>query len=649
MKSVTRLIWAFVLSVVLSSSPLNGFAEDMDLDGNELVKKADEVTYELASDENPFDELDRIRKDRIDSARERVRKTDSQSVKISREDRKQKEDEFLSPSGMRYIVKFNEDTSMRQIFEAVSPYEYKIIGDSGNRTFMVMLSDVDEFEQRVQGLVDFMEEDREVKLQEVPSDTYYDNQWALPAIDIQGAWDITKGSSNVMVAVIDSGVNRSHPDLAGADIRSGWDYIIDGPCQYDSTGHGTKVTGIIGAQTDNGEGIAGVNWDVAIVPLNVVYSNGSIYTSDICDALRKAADMGCNVINLSLSGPGFSSAENEAVQYAISKGCIVVASAGNGASADYMYPASYSGVISVASVDSSLSYSDFSQYNDMVDLAAPGEWIYTTADAQNDGVEYIYDSGTSFSAPHVAGVAALAVACKPSISVSEFTAALEASSTDLGSAGFDNHYGFGLLNAEKTLVYLTDPAAPSNLRLDSAGDKSVTLRWDANQEFDLEGYRLEYKQTSASSWSYVSVGKNETMHMLIGLTNGKTYSFRLKAKDEAGNWSEYSQTLEAMPVVTAEIPAKTNVALNKAWTVEFSRQPDIETVDSDTIYIKDSNGEIVECTLEQGDKPNTILISPVGSYNPNETYTIYITQGVKSQDEGKKLGKPTLMRFTTAD
>ncbi|AHM57186.1 thermophilic serine proteinase [Peptoclostridium acidaminophilum DSM 3953] len=647
MKSNIRVICAFALSIALFAIPAESLAESGTKMENEISSKAESITYETASKKNPFEELDKIRDERIAAARERVRKTASNRDDKIKEERKRKEEELISSPGLRYIVKFNDYASMEEIFEAVSPYKHRLIGDSKNRTFMIKAADIEGFKQEAEDLVDFVEKDRQTKIQAVPSDTDYAKQWALPAIDMQEAWDITTGSGSVLVAVIDSGVNRSHPDLAGTDIRNGWDYIMDEPCQYDSVGHGTNVTGIIGAQTDNARGIAGVNWDVAIVPLNVVYSNELIYTSDICAALVEAADMGCDVINLSLSGPDYSSAENEAVQYAISKGCIVVAAAGNWGNSAYSYPASYEGVISVASVDSSISYSSFSQYNDKVDLAAPGEGILTTADMFNQGKEYMEVSGTSFSAPHVAGVAALAAACKPSITPSEFTEALEASSVDLGSAGFDIHYGHGLLNAERTLVYVTNPDVPGNLRVDSIGDKSASLRWNASWEFDVEGYRLEYKQTEASTWSSVSLVKNETMHTVSGLTNGKAYSFRIKAIDEAGNWSEYSQTVEAVPVVTLEMPEKTNVPLDKSWTVEFNSQPDMATVGADTVYIKDSGGELVECSLKKGDIPNTIVISPVDDYTPDETYTIYITQGVMSQ--GNKLTKTTYMRFTTAE
>ncbi|WP_341546168.1 S8 family serine peptidase [Desulfitobacterium sp. THU1] len=265
------------------------------------------------------------------------------------------------------------------------------------------------------------------------------------------AWDISRGSDSVYVAVIDSGIYRNHPDFAGANIRSGWDFIFDDYCDWDSTGHGTNVTGVIGAQTNNAKGVAGVNWNVAILPMRVIWSDGTGSTSDVIQAIYLAANLGCDVINLSLGGNEFSSAENSAIAYAIAKGSIVVASAGNSGTSDYSYPASYNGVLSVGSIDSNLSRSSFSQYNDKVDLTAPGSGILTTADWIYDGDDYVYVDAISFSAPYVSGVAALASAIKPSITAAEFSEALKEASTDLGAPGFDFHYGYGLLNAEKTL------------------------------------------------------------------------------------------------------------------------------------------------------------------------------------------------------
>lgn len=415
------------------------------------------VTYAQVTDNNPFITLDNAHDQSLRIAKGTVGHRVSLQRSLSLDEKKQKEKDLLAASGKRYIVKFKEEVSMQQIFDIVDLYKYKLIGKSERRMFLLKTSDIQDFEQKATGLIEFIEEDKVRKSHVIPSDTYYSYQWALPALNMSKAWDITKGSNTVYVAIIDSGVNRNHPDLAGADIRNGWDYILDEFCDWDSVGHGTNVTGIIGAQTNNDKGIAGVNWNVAIIPQRAIWSDGFVYESGEIQAIYDAADMECDVINLSIGGPDYSPAENLAISYAIAKGSIVVASAGNEGTAAYSYPASYNDVISVGSIDSNLKYSYFSQYNDKVDVIAPGSSIYTTGDWLNEGygIDYVYASGTSFSAPYVSGIAALMSACKPTITAAEFSEILKATSTDLGNPGFDTHYGYGLINAEKMLQMVT--------------------------------------------------------------------------------------------------------------------------------------------------------------------------------------------------
>lgn len=410
-----------------------------------------EIAYAQELEKNPFRILDITREESLRSAKEEV--SGHELYSLSLDEHKQMEEGLKVSSGKRYIVRFKEDVSMLKIYEIVELYQYKIIGNSEQRIFMIDLDDIQDFEKRTTGCVEFIEEDEKQKSHVIPSDKYYSTQWALSALNISKAWDINKGSNSVYIAIIDSGVYSNHPDFAGTDIRKGWDYIFDENCDWDSTGHGTNIIGIIGAKTNNGLGIAGINWNIAIIPLRVIYSDGSAYFSDTIDAIYDAADIGCKVINLSLGSNAYSAAYQRAISYAVSKGCIIVASAGNDGTSTYNYPASYDGVISVGSIDIDLSYSSFSQFNNRVDVTAPGSDIITTAywiDA--DGYDYEYVDGTSFSTPHVSGIAALAAACKPSITTAEFNNALIQSCTDLGISGYDIHYGYGLVNAEKLLL-----------------------------------------------------------------------------------------------------------------------------------------------------------------------------------------------------
>ncbi|MCR6545724.1 S8 family serine peptidase [Dehalobacterium formicoaceticum] len=493
-----------------------------------------DVSYAQADDNNPFIVVDQAREEMLKSAKEKISDQDllkkSQSLKGQKKEKGDRK-ELSAETGKRYLVKFKEEIAMQEIFDIVNLYPYELLGMSEQRTFMIILEDLPDFEQRTSGIIEFIEADQVKKTSVIPSDTYYPNQWALPAINMPQAWDINKGSNSVYVAVIDTGVYRDHPDLVNADIRAGWDYYFDDFCYWDDDGHGTNVTGIIGAKTNNYLGIAGLNWDVAIVPLNVDSGGGITYTSDEIEAIYDATEIECDVINLSLGGSESSLAERNAVSYAISHGTIVVAAAGNDGTFAYDYPASYDGVISVGSVNRNLTRSVFSQYNNKIDVTAPGEDIYTTAFGLfADGQDYIYTDGTSFSAPYVSGVAALAVACKPSITVAEFEAALKATCTDLGSKGFDKYYGYGLINAEKLLQNFAAPTLQS-IKITKPALKLV---YTVGEPLDITGLEVTGTYSDSSKKveqitsgnitgfdsSYPAV--NQTLTITVG---GKTVTF----------------------------------------------------------------------------------------------------------------------------
>lgn len=298
-------------------------------------------------------------------------------------------------------------------------------------------------------------------------------------LKIPEAWTTTKGSNTVYVAVIDSGWDTYHEDLVGSDIRNGYDYIFGGPCEWDSIGHGTEVTGIIAATANYGVGISGVCWNVAVVPLRVIYSDGTLYTDDAVEALLDAADIGCDVINMSYGGEGgvASFSEALAIQYALSKGCILVGAAGNSGTSDYVFPASYDGVISAGSINSTQTVSAFSQKNDRVDVVAPGENVLITVDDYyaGYGMHYGYVSGTSFAAPYVSGIAALARSINGAVDSAAFQDAISKTSMDLGPTGYDTAYGYGVINAQAVVTYLSGYSGVTQytVSFDSQGGSAV--------------------------------------------------------------------------------------------------------------------------------------------------------------------------------
>ena len=336
-------------------------------------------------------------------------------------------------------------------------------------------------------LVEYAEPDYLVHAADVitPNDPSWGSQWGPPDIQAPQAWAITTGTMSVTIAVIDTGVDLTHPDLAGQiwtnpgemgidargrDKRSngvdddgdgfvddwrGWNFVSANNNPQDDYGHGTHVAGIAAAIGNNGIGIAGMAWGVRIMPLKVLDSTGNGFESDVASAVDYAADHGARVINLSLGGYVPMQTLANAVNYAYGKGVTVVAAAGNGSTSQPFYPAANPHVIAVASVDSDNQLSYFSNTGPDIALAAPGGSIYSTmwpgSNPWCSGSQYCTLSGTSMATPHVAGVAALLASLPQFNSPNRILTAMESTALDLGSSGWDQDYGYGLVQAADAL------------------------------------------------------------------------------------------------------------------------------------------------------------------------------------------------------
>ncbi|MDP5274223.1 S8 family serine peptidase [Chengkuizengella axinellae] len=236
-----------------------------------------------------------------------------------------------------------------------------------------------------------------------PNDALYStDQYGPQMIDIEKAWEITQGSESVVVAVLDTGVQADHEDLQGKVIP-GYDFIDNDSDPSDEQGHGTHVAGTVGAATNNEIGVAGVAPNVKIMSIRVLNEFGSGTNAGIADGITFAADHGADVINLSLGGPSSSITLENAVNYAWNQGAVVIVSAGNAGTSIPQYPAYYENSLSVGATNSNDIKWSASTYGTWVDVAAPGANIIST----QLGGGYIYDSGTSMAAPHVAGLAGL--------------------------------------------------------------------------------------------------------------------------------------------------------------------------------------------------------------------------------------------------
>jgi subtilisin family serine protease len=340
-----------------------------------------------------------------------------------------------------------------------------------------------------------------------PNDPYFPNQ-QFDLVNFPEAWELTTGSRQVIVGLIDSGLLFDHPDLQTNiytnpgegtepdgidndgngfidDIR-GWDFV-DAPEEYavglgdfidcdndptDENSHGTHVGGIIAADANNGEGICGGAWQVRLLVCRAGFrtteGSGYLQDDDCAAAIIYAVDMGADVLNFSWGDQQYSQLIADACLYAYERGVVIVASSGNTPENGISYPARLSTTIAVGAVDANLSLASFSCYGPELDVVAPGSQILSTYGDTPDNY-YAEQSGTSMAAPFVSGAVALLLSQEPELSIAEVSARLASSSYDLGDEGFDNHYGWGLLDAHALLQPETVPHVEIGFPEDNSG------------------------------------------------------------------------------------------------------------------------------------------------------------------------------------
>jgi len=314
------------------------------------------------------------------------------------------------------IVKFKPDALTQTKNDLVRQYNATVIGDIPQIRVRVWKVNANARDNVIEALsknptVEYAEKNGIAEVLFVPNDPYYSNQWALPKIQADYAWNITKGNSSVKIAILDTGIDMGHPDLA-SKIVSATDFTGSPNSYNDVYGHGTHCAGIAAAITNNSIGTAGTCPGCSLMNVKVISDIGFGQYSSIANGIIWAADNGANVISMSLGGPSPSSAIEDAINYAWNKGVVVVASAGNSGNDAPMYPAYYTNSIAVAATDSNDALAYFSNYGKWVDIAAPGLSIYSTCMYNS----YCYRSGTSMACPHVAGLAGLLFATTHDVS-----------------------------------------------------------------------------------------------------------------------------------------------------------------------------------------------------------------------------------------
>jgi hypothetical protein len=301
--------------------------------------------------------------------------------------------------------------------------------------------------------VEFVERNRRLPHALVPNDASYPSQYHLPAISAPQAWDITRGASTIVIAILDTGVDPGHPDLA-SKLVPGFNFYNGNTDTADVFGHGTAVAGTAAAIGNNDIGVASVAWQVGIMPIRVSDANGYAYSSTLANGLTYAADHGARVMNMSFAGVAASNTITNAANYARSRGAVVVAAAGNCGCFDSTPP--NAAMISVAATDAGDNLASFSSQGNHVDVAAPGVAIFTTA----RGGGYGSVSGTSFSSPIVAGVVALMMSVNPALAPSDLESMLKSTADDRGAPGYDTGFGYGRVNAFRAVAAARDTIAP---------------------------------------------------------------------------------------------------------------------------------------------------------------------------------------------
>lgn len=417
-----------------------------------------------------------------------------------------------------------------------------------------------------------------------PDDPYYSSQWGMTKIQAPQAWDITTGEPDVKLAILDTGVDQDHEDLA-SKIIANRNFTTSGTID-DRYGHGTHVAGIAAAASNNGIGVAGVGYDSTVMNVKVLGDTGSGYYSWIASGIVWAADNGADVISMSLGGGSASSTLRSAVDYAWGKGVVLVAAAGNSGNSNPVYPAYYENVIAVAATNQNDAKASFSSYGNWVDVAAPGVNILATLPNHSNAIGLNYGSlnGTSMATPHVAGLAGLVWATGYGTNNQSVRNRIESTADPV--AGTGTYWQHGRINACNAVAPagppLPDTTGPVTSDVTArpnptAGATLVTLTATvsdittggsditaAEYFIDTVGDHGSGTAMVASDGVFNSPAEAVTSPVDVsGLTPG-TYTLYVHGKDDKGNWGSTSSTQLAV----TEAPAG-NINDMYVWSIDF--------------------------------------------------------------------------------
>lgn len=400
-----------------------------------------------------------------------------------------------------------------------------------------------------------------------PNDPSYPSQWNLPIINAPTAWNAATGCVAVPVAVIDSGVDYAHPDLAAniwtnsadaagdgvdndgngfIDDTTGWDFVADDNDPMDENGHSTHVAGTIAAVGDNAQGVAGLCWDGQIMALRAFDSEGNGTVADVIEAMQYARVNGAKVVNASYAGADFSQAEYDAIRLLNESGTLMVVAAGNESTDNDRvpsYPAGYdlANIIAVAATDRNDRLAAFSNFGPTtVHVAAPGDSILSTY-VNND---YAFGSGTSMAGPHVSGLAALVWNADPGLTASQVRGRILDGVDRLADLS-GKILTAGRINAYNSLLNI--PAPPSRFAINGVSSSQIVLVWDDNYS-DAVSVKIERRDSAQGAFVEIAqVAPGGSVYHDTGVQTSTTYAYRARASN-GQNDSVYTPETSATAV-----------------------------------------------------------------------------------------------------
>jgi thermitase len=481
------------------------------------------------------------------------------------------------PARGRIIVRFDAQLSHQGIQTIAEVHGGKVVEQIAQLRVHVIEVAEPAVEEIVEALkrnpnVEFVEVESTAAGSATTSDPYVANgaQWHLSRIGVPDAWNSTTGKNDIVVAVLDTGVQLNHPDLAG-QLLAGYDFINNDSDPSDDHGHGTAVAGVVAAAGNNGIGVAGVAYGCKILPVKVLDATNYGSYSAIAKGITFAADQGVRIINASICGKTSSFTLQAAVDYAWTKNAIVFGAAGNEANSETCYPAACRTAVGVSALDLANALASFSSYGTHVMVSAPGKDILTTQRQSSYGKWY----GTSFACPVVAGIGALMLSVNPQLSNSELVQILKTTADDLGPAGYDTAFGHGRVNAalcvaaakatisdtEAPAAQITSPSAGSTVQgLVNVALAAIDNTGIARIELYIDGVLAGTSQNASASFQWDTT-----------VTENGTYSLRAQAYDSAGNMAAAEEQVIVSNVVAPDtLPPTTRITSPKMGARMYS-------------------------------------------------------------------------------